>query len=68
MKPFRISATAVGYLEKVVEANNAEEASALLEQLLEQGEMPETAGWIEDQQVEEVYRFSLADSPADSTG
>lgn len=52
MPQFKISARSVGLLMDDIEAENEEEALQVLEDRLEQGDMPEADGWIEGQTAE----------------
>lgn len=51
---YKLTAESVGYLEQVVEAKDEDEAWAKLEELLEQGALPEVDGSIENKDVELV--------------
>jgi len=54
MKTYKVMAKSVGYLEATVEAKDADDAYAQLEDLLMDGAVPEIDGWIQDKQVEEI--------------
>jgi hypothetical protein len=51
---FKVTAEAVVYLEKIVEANSAMLAQEKLNKLLEKGKMDEVAAEIENRHVEEI--------------
>lgn len=48
---FLIKAESVGYLEEEIEAKDADEAYKILENKLENGELPEVDGSIENKEV-----------------
>ena len=52
MAKFRIIAKSVGLLENEIEANNEEQAEEIMEKMLDNGEMTEVDGWIEDKRIE----------------
>jgi predicted 3-demethylubiquinone-9 3-methyltransferase (glyoxalase superfamily) len=51
---YKVSAKSVGFIEATIEAKDEDEAQEILETMLENGELEETDGWIEDKKVEEV--------------
>ncbi|MCK9370317.1 hypothetical protein M0R04_10455 [Candidatus Dojkabacteria bacterium] len=54
MKSYIISAKSVGFLSMEIEAKNEEEAYKILNDKLDDGEMPEIDGWIEGKEVEKI--------------
>lgn len=54
MKKYKCTAESVGYLETTIEAENEDEAWAKFNAMLENGEVPEVDGSIENEEVEEV--------------
>ena len=54
MAKFRIIAKSVGLLENEIEANDEEQAEEIMEKMLDNGEMTETDGWIEDKRIEKI--------------
>jgi hypothetical protein len=56
MQKYKIVAKSVGLLEDEIEANNEDEAYEKLEELLENGDVPETDGWIGGKRVELITK------------
>ena len=57
MAKFRIIAKSVGLLENEIEANDEEQAEEIMEKMLDNGEMTETDGWIEDKRIEKIWNW-----------
>lgn len=52
---FLITAESAGYLEKVIDAKNENEAQEIMDRMLENGEMPEVGdGSIENEQIQKL--------------
>ena len=54
MKRYKCTAESVGYLETTILAENEDEAWEKFNSMLENGEVPEVDGSIENEDVEEV--------------
>lgn len=54
MAKYKIIAESIGYLEEIIEADNENEAYAIMDEKLDNGAMEEVDGAIENKRVEKV--------------